>query len=398
MSQLNELGFYVLAGAPQSPAELIDEVAAGEALGLGSTFISERFNIKEARHALGRGRRGVVDARDRDRRDESQHAPPDGHRVARDDDASAHRRALHARTRPRHRAAVRRATASRAITTAQIEDFVGLMRRLWKGEVIFGHDGPAGKFPVLHLDAVVRRGHPARLRRVRPELARAGGPCFDAVVLHTFFTDETVRALRRDRAAGGRARPDAIPPSVRIWSCYATIGDHLPEALRLKKTVGRLATYLQGYGDLLVATERLGSRRCWPASAPTRSCRRSRRARREGRHRGARARRDAAARRVARAGRDRRRRSAARRGCCASSTSASTASSCTARRPTELDPVVEAYRAIRPPNRFDGWLPNPGRRSTAGPSAGYRVTGCRPFGNSSLFVGVFVGLVVSGGA
>ena len=28
------------------------------------------------------------------------------------------------------------------ITTAQVEDFVGLMRRLWKGEVIVGHDGP----------------------------------------------------------------------------------------------------------------------------------------------------------------------------------------------------------------------------------------------------------------
>ena len=47
MDQLNELGFYVLAGAPQSPVELIDEVKAGEALALGSTFISERFNIKE---------------------------------------------------------------------------------------------------------------------------------------------------------------------------------------------------------------------------------------------------------------------------------------------------------------------------------------------------------------
>ncbi|NLA35451.1 MAG: TIGR03857 family LLM class F420-dependent oxidoreductase, partial [Actinobacteria bacterium] len=35
---------------------------------------------------------------------------------------------------------------------------------------------------------------------------------------------------------------------------YATVGDHIPEPLRLKKTVGRLATYLQGYGDLLVST------------------------------------------------------------------------------------------------------------------------------------------------
>ena len=39
-----------------------------------------------------------------------------------------------------------------------------------------------------------------------------------------------------------------------MWSCFATVGDHLPEELRLKKTVARLATYLQGYGDLLVNT------------------------------------------------------------------------------------------------------------------------------------------------
>ena len=44
------------------------------------------------------------------------------------------------------------------------------------------------------------------------------------------------------------------PDSVRVWSCFATVGDHLPEELRLKKTVARLATYLQGYGDLLVKT------------------------------------------------------------------------------------------------------------------------------------------------
>jgi hypothetical protein len=41
---------------------------------------------------------------------------------------------------------------------------------------------------------------------------------------------------------------------VKVWSCFATIGDHLPADLRLKKTVGRMATYLQGYGDLLVRT------------------------------------------------------------------------------------------------------------------------------------------------
>ena len=46
------------------------------------------------------------------------------------------------------------------------------------------------------------------------------------------------------------------PASVTVWSCLATVGDHLPEDVRLRKTVGRLATYLQGYGELLVATNR----------------------------------------------------------------------------------------------------------------------------------------------
>ena len=41
---------------------------------------------------------------------------------------------------------------------------------------------------------------------------------------------------------------------MKVWSCFATVGDHLPEELRLKKTVARLGTYLQGYGELMVST------------------------------------------------------------------------------------------------------------------------------------------------
>ena len=48
MDRMNELAFYTLAGQPKSPADLIDEVRSGEAMGLGSAFISERLNIKEA--------------------------------------------------------------------------------------------------------------------------------------------------------------------------------------------------------------------------------------------------------------------------------------------------------------------------------------------------------------
>src|SRR3546814_3022621 len=82
-----------------------------------------------------------------------------------------------------------------------------------------------------------------------------GGRAFDDVILHTFFTDETLeRCVATVKQAAEEAGRD--PASVRVWSCFATVGDHLPEPLRLKKTVGRLATYLQGYGDLMVETNR----------------------------------------------------------------------------------------------------------------------------------------------
>ena len=48
MQRMNELAFYTLAGAPRTPRDLIAEVQQGESLGLGSAFISERLNIKEA--------------------------------------------------------------------------------------------------------------------------------------------------------------------------------------------------------------------------------------------------------------------------------------------------------------------------------------------------------------
>lgn len=47
-SEFPELGFYGLAGQPASSRDILDEVRDGEALGLGTAFISERYNKKEA--------------------------------------------------------------------------------------------------------------------------------------------------------------------------------------------------------------------------------------------------------------------------------------------------------------------------------------------------------------
>ena len=150
-------------------------------------------------------------------------------------------------------AAIQDAFGMSRITTAQMEDAAGLLRRLFRGEVIVGHDGPAGRYPVLHLSSELDEHLPMSVVAFGPNTLGLGGRCFDEVVLHTYFTDETTaRCVRTVRAAAEEAGRD--PESVKVWSCFATVGDHLPEALRLEKTVGRLATYLQGYGDLLVST------------------------------------------------------------------------------------------------------------------------------------------------
>lgn len=249
-----ELGCYLLAGAPRSPRDLLDEVSGAETLGLGTAFISERFNIKEAATLSG-----------------AAGAASETIRIA---TAATNHNTRHPMVTASYATTMHRLTGGRfvlglgrgikpmfdafgipQITTAQLEDFALLMRRLWKGEVVVGHDGPVGRFPILHLDASFDEDIPLAITAFGPRTLDLGGRVFDEVVLHTFFTDETLqRCVTTVKEAAERAGRD--PAEVRVWSCFATVGDHLAEEVRLKKTVGRMATYLQGYGDLMVHTNR----------------------------------------------------------------------------------------------------------------------------------------------
>jgi probable F420-dependent oxidoreductase len=249
---LQRLGFYALAGAPRSPRDLIGEVHDAERLGLGWAFISERFNIKEA--ATISGAVGAVSSRIQIATAATNHNTR--HPIV----TAAYATTMHRLTEGRFTLGLGRGIAPLvkalglpAVTTAQLEDFAGLMRRLWRGETVIGHDGPAGRYPFLRLDPTFDEDIPLGLTAFGPQALALGGRTFDHVVLHTFFTDETlVRCVGAVKAAAEAAGRD--PDSVRVWSCLATIGDHLPEPVRLKKTVGRLATYLQAYGDLMVTT------------------------------------------------------------------------------------------------------------------------------------------------
>jgi probable F420-dependent oxidoreductase len=250
--QLTELGFYGLAGHSSSPGDLLDEVRQAEDLGLGSVFLSERFNVKDA--AVLSGAAGAASA---------------SLGIA---TAATNHNTRHPMVTATMSTTMHRLTGGRfclglgrgfdplfdimglpRITSAQMDDVIGILRRLWHGEAIFGHDGPAGKFPLLSQDASFDEDIPVLMVALGEKTLERAGRVVDAVVLHTFFSDEatanSVAAVRRGAEQAGRD-----PASVRVWSVLATVGDHLDHDLRMKKLIGRLSTYLQGYGDVLVRT------------------------------------------------------------------------------------------------------------------------------------------------
>lgn len=250
MEDLWELGFYGLAGHSATPRDLLGEVRDGERLGLGAVFLSERFNAKEAAALSGAAgaaseRLGIATA-------------ATNHNTRHPLLTATFATTMHRMTGGRFALGLGRGfdmlfdvMGLPRVTEAQLADVIGILRTLWKGEAVMGHDGPAGKFPFLMQDATFDEDIPVMLTAMGRRTLEFAGAVADGVVLHTFFTDETlaasVAAVRRGAERAGRD-----PGAVRVWSVLATVGDHIPEDQRLKKLTGRLATYLQGYGDLLV--------------------------------------------------------------------------------------------------------------------------------------------------
>jgi 5,10-methylenetetrahydromethanopterin reductase len=250
VDQLTELGFYTLAGHSDSPRDLVDEVRRAEELGLGAAFVSERFNLKDAPTLCGAAAAvsesiGIATA-------------ATNHNTRHPIITATMGTTMHRMTGGRFALGLGRGfdrlfmgLGLQPITMAQLEDVAGILRRLWKGEMILGHDGAAGSWPYLHQDADFDEDIPLLMVALGEKTLEFAGRTMDAVVLHTFFGDQalanSVAAVRRGAELAGRD-----PSSVRVWSVLATVGDHIDEEKRLKKTVGRLASYLQGYGDVLV--------------------------------------------------------------------------------------------------------------------------------------------------
>jgi 5,10-methylenetetrahydromethanopterin reductase len=244
-----ELGCYGLAGHSATPADLVEESRLAEELGLGALFLSERFNAKDAGVMAGAAvaatrRIGIATA-------------ATNHNTRHPLVTATMAMTLHRMSAGRYAFGLGRGfdllfdvMGLPRVTGAQLEDAIGVYRRLWHGEA-FGHDGPIGTFPYLSQDASYDEDIPVLMMAIGDRSLELAGRVADGVVLHTFLTDETLaRAVHTVRAAAERAGRD--PASVRIWSVLATVTDLVPDEQWLRKLVGRLATYLQGYGEVLV--------------------------------------------------------------------------------------------------------------------------------------------------
>lgn len=250
-SQLSELGFYLLAGHSDAPGDLVEQVRRAEILGLGAGFISERFNTKDAATLCGAAagvssQLGIATA-------------ATNHNTRHPMVTATFGMTMHLMTGGRFSLGLGRgfdglfrSMGLEPVTSRQLEEAAELFRRLWKGEKIKDYRGPLGEFPLLQLLGEYNEDIPVSLVAMGEKTQELAGRCMDAVYLHTFFDDPAVeKAVTAVRRGAERAGRD--PESVRIWSILATVGDHIPEDQRLKKTVARLASYLRGYGDMMVA-------------------------------------------------------------------------------------------------------------------------------------------------
>lgn len=245
-----ELACYGLAGHSASPADLIAEAARAEELGFGSILLSERFALKDAGVMAGAAvaattRIGVGTA-------------ATNHNTRHPLSTATMAATLHRMSGGRYAFGLGRGIPMLFdimglphVTSAQLEDAVGIYRTLWSGGSVIGHDGPAGRYPYLVQDSSFDEDIPILLMAMGDNSLKLAGRIADGVVLHTFMSDAAVeRSARLVRESAERAGRD--PAAVRVWSVMATIEDSLDETAQLRKLVGRLATYLTGYGEVLV--------------------------------------------------------------------------------------------------------------------------------------------------
>jgi 5,10-methylenetetrahydromethanopterin reductase len=265
---IEDLSAFVIAGrvkarpssesetAARTPAQGIADGVEAERIGFRRIFLSERWNLKEAGVILGAiGARtervelgtGLIAAGSW----HPLHAAALGSTLTaafgprvvlglgRGDDAILHSLGLH------------------QVGFKMLEEYVGILRRLWAGEVV-SYDGPVGRYPKMALGDIHEGPDP----RVwfgtfgLPRAAKTVARCMDGVLLVPNLTPEATRAAV-ERIRRECELIDRDPASVHIAQCVIT-APGLSDTETRQLAHARALTYLQapGYGDALIRANR----------------------------------------------------------------------------------------------------------------------------------------------
>lgn len=262
---VDDMSAYVISGAvsavqegvefesdARTPKQGIEDVVDAERLGFRAAFLSERWDIKEAtvilaaagartaRIELGTGL--IIPA--------TRHPWQTAAFAATMQCCFGPRLTLGV---GRGENAILRDMGLQMLTYGRLQDYVGIVRALWRGETVH-YDGKLGTFPALEFSETYP-GPPPPVwfgTFARPRGAEVLAATFDGVMLPPVITPEaTRRAVQRIHAACERIGRD--PAEIRISQALITAPEL--DALETRSLAhGRAVGYLQykGYGEILV--------------------------------------------------------------------------------------------------------------------------------------------------
>ena len=250
-AEFPELSCYLLPGHTTTPADAIEEARQAEALGLGKVWLSERFDVKDA-GVICSAALAVTN---------SIHVATAGTNI--------HTRhplvlatmcsSLHHMSGGRFELGLARGVGIRNqlmglenVSNAQLTEGVELLRKLWHGEKVMGHEGKMGSLPYASMGDWMNADIPIHFVGFGPKSLRFAGQHFDGAHLHTFITDNGLRRAKT-LVQEGAVKAGRNPDDIKVWSVFATVHNPKPED-HLRKLVARMATYMQapGYVEMLI--------------------------------------------------------------------------------------------------------------------------------------------------
>ncbi len=251
-SKFPELGFYGLPGHTRAPRDILQQARDAEALGIGNLMISERADYKEIAAICG-ACAAVTETI-------SIGTSATNLNLRHPMVTASMGSTLNRLSQGRFALGLAKGVAMRwrALgldfpTYAREREFIDLLRRLWRGEIIRDHQGEIGHFGQIGLAPYIDEDIPILYVGFGPKSLVNAGRLYDGVHLHTFMGERAlsgaVAQVRQGEQDAGRA-----PGTVKVWSVLATACDASEERY-LRLIVARLASYLQipGYGEMLVS-------------------------------------------------------------------------------------------------------------------------------------------------